>query len=310
MILPTLYQGTKRVYAQPMNRGEYNAYRNWEVPTDENPADEGYLVEYVDGGRSNDPRHAGYISWSPKDVFERAYKPVSQQPDPYSDLPPYQQRVIAEKAELDERIEKLDAFLVTTTFHGLPASERNRLMFQGSAMRIYSRVLADRIAAFGGNEAPEAPTAKTEPNYGDAPRVTPADIEAEIASEHYFTAADGAAGAGPIIAAEFWHRTNGHTVVDYGENTCFGVLSEEKGYERRPLVYRPEPAGPLALLTFCVLVLRNGFTVTGESACASHENFDVETGRRIARENAVSKLWPLLGFRFKDNLHDLASGPK
>ena len=58
----------------------------------------------------------------------------------------------------------------------------------------------------------------------------------------------------------------------------------------------------LKLLTFCVLVLRNGFTVTGESACASPENFDAEVGRKIARQNAVQKIWPLLGFRLRDDL--------
>ena len=99
------------------------------------------------------------------------------------------------------------------------------------------------------------------------PRVTPADIEANIASEHYFTAADGARmspdGNWPI------HSVN---------------------------------TGSLGLLTFCVLVLQNGFTVTGESACASPENFNAEIGRRIARENAVNKIWPLLGFRLRDEL--------
>ena len=59
---------------------------------------------------------------------------------------------------------------------------------------------------------------------------------------------------------------------------------------------------PLDMLTFCVLVLRNGFTVTGESACASPENFDAEIGRKIARQNAVAKVWPLLGFRLRDDL--------
>ena len=58
----------------------------------------------------------------------------------------------------------------------------------------------------------------------------------------------------------------------------------------------------LALLTICVLVLRNGFTVTGESACASPENFDAEIGHKIARQNAVAKIWPLLGFRLRDQL--------
>lgn len=70
------YTGTKIVLAKPMNRLEYNQYRGWEVPADENPQDEGYLVEYVDGGKSNHEKHDGYISWSPKDVFERAYNLV------------------------------------------------------------------------------------------------------------------------------------------------------------------------------------------------------------------------------------------
>lgn len=61
---------------------------------------------------------------------------------------------------------------------------------------------------------------------------------------------------------------------------------------------------PLHLLTFCVLVLRNGFTVTGESACASPENFDAELGRKIARQNAVQKIWPLMGYELKQRLHE------
>lgn len=134
------------------------------------------------------------------------------------------------------------------------------------------------------------------------PRVTPADIKANIVSEHYFTAADGAAGAGPVIAAEFWHRENGHAIVDYSEQTHVGVLSADKGYERRPLVLQASPDDPLRLLTFCVLVLKNGFTVTGESACASPENFNAEIGRRIARENAVAKVWPLMGYALKERL--------
>jgi hypothetical protein len=50
------------------------------------------------------------------------------------------------------------------------------------------------------------------------------------------------------------------------------------------------------------LTLRNGFTVTGESACASPENFNAEIGQKIARQNAREKLWPLLGFRLRDQL--------
>ncbi len=73
---PTLYEGTKRVLATPMTRGAYNDYRGWTVPANEDPADAGFLVEYQDGGKPNDSRHAGYISWSPADVFERSYHEV------------------------------------------------------------------------------------------------------------------------------------------------------------------------------------------------------------------------------------------
>ena len=107
-----------------------------------------------------------------------------------------------------------------------------------------------------------------------APRVTPADIEANIDSEHYFTASEGRSGA---LANETYVGREKPTLGD-------GDLL------------------PLQLLTFCVLVLRNGFTVTGESACASPENFDAEIGRKIARQNAVEKIWPLLGFALKERL--------
>jgi hypothetical protein len=70
----TLYIGTKRVLATPMNRLAYNEYRGWDLPEAEDPTDEGYLVEYVDGGAPNDHRHAGYISWSPKAQFDAAYR--------------------------------------------------------------------------------------------------------------------------------------------------------------------------------------------------------------------------------------------
>ena len=115
-----------------------------------------------------------------------------------------------------------------------------------------------------------------------APRVTPADIEANIASEHYFTAGEGVIGA--FVAGEFGAH-GGDTVA-----------------VRRDIA-SPEVLKPsLNLLTFCVLVLRNGFTVTGESACASPENFDAELGRRIARENAVQKIWPLMGYELRSKL--------
>ena len=107
-----------------------------------------------------------------------------------------------------------------------------------------------------------------------APRITPADIEANIVSEHYFTARDGRRGA--IQDGTYVGR----------ERPTFG----ESDLKR------------LDLLTFCVLVLRNGFTVTGESACASPENFNAEIGRKIARENAIEKCWPLMGYALRTEL--------
>ena len=67
------YIGTKRINAMPMTRLEYNLFRGWELPEDENGEDEGFLVEYVDGGKANTNEFAGYVSWSPSDVFNRAY---------------------------------------------------------------------------------------------------------------------------------------------------------------------------------------------------------------------------------------------
>lgn len=72
----TTYIGTKVIYAKPMTRGEYNEYRGWVLPNYELSEDPGYLVEYADDNKSNHVAHQGYISWSPKDVFERAYRPA------------------------------------------------------------------------------------------------------------------------------------------------------------------------------------------------------------------------------------------
>ena len=109
-----------------------------------------------------------------------------------------------------------------------------------------------------------------------APRITPADIEANIVGEYYFTAAQGVQAA-------------------------FGEQDE--------LTRLTGAHGELKLLTFCVLVLKNRFTVTGESACASPENFDPEIGRKIARENAVNKIWPLEGYLLKEALTTGSSLP-
>lgn len=66
----------KIINAKPMTRIEYNMFRGWTLPENENGEDEGYLVEYTDGGKANTDQYKGYVSWSPKDVFERAYKEI------------------------------------------------------------------------------------------------------------------------------------------------------------------------------------------------------------------------------------------
>ena len=72
--------GVKEILAEKMTRQNYNDYRGWELSNDEDGSDEGYLVEYIDGGKSNHPDHKGYISWSPKEVFERAYRSTEGMP--------------------------------------------------------------------------------------------------------------------------------------------------------------------------------------------------------------------------------------
>lgn len=100
-----------------------------------------------------------------------------------------------------------------------------------------------------------------------APRVTPAALDANIIDVLYFTA--GEASVGQTLTPS----------------------------DRPYVAYQAHK-----LLTFCVLTLSNGFTVTGESACASPENFDAEIGRKIALENAKQKIWPLMGYALKESL--------
>jgi photosystem II stability/assembly factor-like uncharacterized protein len=100
-----------------------------------------------------------------------------------------------------------------------------------------------------------------------APRVTLADIEGAIQQEIYFTGADGAAMAAGDGRGIFNHVTN--------ESDAMATLNR---------------------LTFCVLIMRSGYSVVGTSACVSADNFDAELGRKIARQNAIDQCWPLFGF--------------
>lgn len=100
-----------------------------------------------------------------------------------------------------------------------------------------------------------------------APRVSLADIEAAI-DRTYFTTADRA--------------------VEFAETSGRPLLNAEvKG---------------LGLLTLCLVVMRNGFIVIGKSAPASPDNFNAELGRKLAYEDAIRQLWPLMGFALRERL--------
>jgi len=109
-----------------------------------------------------------------------------------------------------------------------------------------------------------------------APQVTPADVEAVIAGEHYFTGDEGTLGAlvDPMI-----RRGESVTLADV-----------------------PDSHAPLMMLTFCVLVTRNGHTVTGEAYCADPAKFNAETGRIEARKVAINKLWPMVVYAERKRL--------
>lgn len=137
------YIGTKIIQAKPMSRSEYNQYRGWALPADEDRSDEGFLVEYLDGGQSNHPDHKGYISWSPKEVFEQAYVDIGED---ISDLPPFHQRLQGEAAELEHRIGKLAIFIESEGFSQLSNEQQSLLVIQINAMHTYLAVLNARIA--------------------------------------------------------------------------------------------------------------------------------------------------------------------
>lgn len=191
-------------------------------------------------------------------------------------IQPHQQRVIDEKRELDVKAHALSQFIgLNPVFETLDPAEQERMKEQCEIMWQYSEILGARIAAFTpqpncqqeGRASDQTIEQEIQAKGLTAPRITPADIEDNIKECHYFTALDGVDGrfrGGPEAQA------------------CDGKA--------------------LGLLTFCVLVLRNGFTVTGESACASPENFDAEIGRKIARENAINKVWPLMGYELRSKL--------
>lgn len=158
-----------------------------------------------------------------------------------------------------------------------------------------------------------------------APRITPADIEENIAGEWYFTAAGAIRTVSSEMVSRFlgwkfpadlspdggisFKRESDYEHPEFGrtkfEPTGTNLLDAQQARAMLEHVLQPAPEHEsLRLLTFCVLVLRNGFTVTGESACASPANFNAEIGQRVARENAVAKIWPLMGYQLRQRLHE------
>lgn len=152
--------GTKVVNAIPCMRVTYCQLRGWEVPADENPEDDGYLIEYTDRIENMHPDYQGYISWSPKEVFERAYRAVrpaapqaregnskgdetaSVEAKPESFL----DRLKIEHEELDIKLKKLQVFIDNHIFLTLPAKDRSDLQEQASFMFGYLMILERRLA--------------------------------------------------------------------------------------------------------------------------------------------------------------------
>lgn len=132
------YVGTKIIKARPMTRGEYNHYRGLPRTPDVDLNEEGFLVEYTDGGAPNHSDHAGYISWSPREVFEAAYLPMGD----LTGQADWVQRLMAEKVQLDDRLTKLTTYLDSTDVENsyiLKMREQQQLM-QG-----LSKLLDERL---------------------------------------------------------------------------------------------------------------------------------------------------------------------
>lgn len=138
-MFPQTYYGTKVVHATPMTRLEYNKIRGWEVPADEDPTDEGYLVEYTDGGRPNVPGFTGYVSWSPRDIFERAYSTGTPRKETFID------RLKREYDEVNERHIKLLTYMQSPAFKDLPHLDINDMTNQEKAMSDYAWNLRKRL---------------------------------------------------------------------------------------------------------------------------------------------------------------------
>lgn len=137
---PKTYIGTKVVRAVPYTLKEYNDLRGWDMPEKQDPKQEGYLIEYVDGGPPNLLGFTGYVSWAPKEVFDRSYTTgVEIKPESFVD------RLKTEYSQLTERLKKLNSFVGSNAFNSLTYDAQDDLELQAEHMRKYAEILAVRI---------------------------------------------------------------------------------------------------------------------------------------------------------------------
>lgn len=226
-----------------------------------NPQPGGYYVLYADG----------YASFSPEQAFEEGYAPVMAMSQEESASLSRPDGI----GEIGVAVKKEECFTAIG-----PEEHRRNWVGDPPAggfenyVKNHGQPLRAHVTASSGDRDTEQAIRSV--GADRAPRVTPADIEANIASEHYFTAANGIAGA---IG---------------GDSSLAGLNA---------LRQTPPPPESLGLLTFCVLVLRNGTKIVGINYGAiDPAQHDAERGRREAREDAVRQVWPLLGYELRSRL--------
>lgn len=117
------------------------------------------------------------------------------------------------------------------------------------------------------------------------PKVTPQDVEDSIAEEYYFTAYQGAFGSYPHYLS---------ILINELKKTPGGLEALRRWDDARKVEELHNSSAALKLLTFCVLVAKNGHTVVGEAYCANPETFDAQTGRDWARKKAIDNLYPMV----------------
>ena len=129
----------KTVKAVPMSKAEYNELRGWEASGEDRP---GFLVMYEPDGNPNIEGFEGYVSWSPKDTFEKGYR--------LSEI--FTDRLKNEMEDLEVKIQKLENFLYDNASEGLDTRQRGLLIIQLSAMQTYYSTVRTRFESLTQSE--------------------------------------------------------------------------------------------------------------------------------------------------------------